>query len=189
MHSHLGPSRSLFTHRSGTRKELSRLSTTGATCVEGEVEDLSAVARACDGCEVVFHVAGLVHFREDWDLFRRVNVNGTRQVLQAARSAGVRRLVHTSSIVAVGASTRPEVLDEDARWDLDRLAVPYVTTKRVAEDVALEAARGGLDVVVVNPASVVGPGDLSRSLFGTWCHRFWRGNIPFYFWCGPEADR
>jgi len=143
VHSQLGPPRSLFTHRSGTRKELSRLSTTGATCVEGEVEDLSAVARACDGCEVVFHVAGLVHFG----------------------------------------------LDEDARWDLDRLAVPYVTTKRVAEDVALEAARGGLDVVVVNPASVVGPGDLSRSLLGTVCHRFWRGNIPFYFWCGPQARR
>ncbi len=115
------------------------------------------------------------------DLFRRVNVEGTRRVVEAARSTGVRRLVHTSSIVAVAASERPEVLDEGAQWNLGRLAVPYVTTKREAEAIALEAAGVSLNVVVVNPASVVGPGDFSRGLFGTLCHRFWRGRVPFYF--------
>ncbi len=159
----------------------SQLDAAGVTCIEGALDDTPGLEKALQGCEYVFHSAGLVHYGGEWDLFRRVNVHGTQQVVEAARKAGARRLVYTSSIAAVGASTRPRILDEGAEWDLDRLAIPYVTTKREAERVALEAACNDFEVVAVNPASVVGPDDFSPSLFGTLCLRFWRGRIPFYF--------
>src|SRR5262249_32175909 len=129
----------------------------------------------------LFHVAGAVGFGEDWEPFRRANVEGTRNVLAAARAAAVRRVVYTSSIVAIGAGPLPRALDETAAWDLGRLRVPYVTSKGLAEEAALAAAGGGLEVVAVNPASVLGPDDFAGSEFGTLCRRFWRGRIPFHF--------
>jgi dihydroflavonol-4-reductase len=158
-----------------------RLAGAGVRCAEAGLEDEGGLARACDGCEFLFHLAGAVDFHGDWDRFRRVNVGGTRRALAAAGSAGVRRFVHTSSVVAVGASRRPALLDEASGWDLAALKVPYVTTKRRAEEHVLSAPVPGVEVVVVNPACVVGPGDHSGSEFGTLCRRFWRGRIPFHF--------
>jgi dihydroflavonol-4-reductase len=158
-----------------------RLIDAGIDCVTAPLYDPAALARACRGAEFVFHLAGAVDFENDWDRFVQVNVEGTRNVATAARAAGVRRFIHTSSIVAVGASRRAEVLDEAAGWNLGGLEVPYVTTKRQAEEVALSTGGPALEVVVANPASVVGPEDYSRSEFGTLCRRFWRGRIPFYF--------
>ena len=159
----------------------SRLIQGGVTCIQGELSDRSTLLRACQGCEYLFHLAGVVNSGADWDLFRRVNVEGTRGVLEAARSTGVRRIVYTSSIVAVGARRRPEVLDERAHWNLGHLSVPYVNTKREAEELVLSAAGGSVDVVVVNPGIVVGPDDFFKSAFGTLCYRFWHGRVPFYF--------
>jgi dihydroflavonol-4-reductase len=130
------------------------------------------------GCEYAFHAAGAVDFAGDWDYLHRVNVEGSRNVAAAARAAGVRRLVHTSSIVAVGASAEPRAVDETACWNLGRLGVPYVTSKRRAEEAVLEA---GMAAVIVNPASILGPDDFSKSEFGTICYRFWKGRLPFHF--------
>src|SRR5262249_45753017 len=140
-----------------------------------------SIIRACQGSEFLFHLAGAVDFANDWERFQRVNVDGTRCVIEAARLAGVRRLVHTSSVVAVGASARPGFLDETAHWNLGDLHVPYVTTKHQAERLALAASQAKLEVIVVNPSCVVGPDDFSASEFGTLCRRFWRRRVPFYF--------
>jgi dihydroflavonol-4-reductase len=153
----------------------------GVSCVNAPLDDLEAMTRAVDGCEVLFHLAGAVDFGSDWQRFHETNVEGTRRVLAATRTVGVRRVVHASSIVAVGASRRPQLLDESAAWNLGDRAVPYVTTKRQAEELALDAARRGQDIVVVNPASVIGPDDFTSSEFGTFCMRFWRGKVPFHF--------
>jgi dihydroflavonol-4-reductase len=163
---------------SSTRRHLLH---TNIRFTEVDLADRKTVVRACRGCEVVFHLAGMVDFSSDWELLYRINVEGTRNVLAAARAAGVRRLVHTSSIVAVGATPRPCVLDETARWDLASRNVPYVTTKRIAEQEVLAASGGGLETVVVNPGCVVGPDDFLGSEFGMLSWRFWRGRIPFYF--------
>ncbi len=159
----------------------SQLEQAGVAWIEARLEDRDALAWGCEGCELVFHVAGAVDFENDWERFRRVNIEGTRNVLAAARAAGVRRLIHTSSIVAVGAAWHPGMLDESTVWNLGRLRVPYLTTKRIAEELARSASGRDLEVVVVNPASVLGPDDFSHSEFGTLCRRFWRGRIPFYF--------
>jgi dihydroflavonol-4-reductase len=158
-----------------------RLLPEGVRCVVAPVEDPAALGPACRGQDVLFHVAGAVDFGEDWERFHRVNVEGTRHVLAACDAAGVRRVVLTSSIVALHGATRPVVVDETAEWNLAAARVPYVTTKRQAEEVVLEAAARGRDAVVVNPASVLGPDDFTGSEFGTLCKRFWRGRIPLHF--------
>src|SRR5205823_1425063 len=112
-----------------------------------------------------------------WVQCKRVNVAGTANILRAACQAGVRRVIHASSIVAVGASQTPDRLDESATWNLGGAGVPYVTTKREGEQLALHLSDGP-EVVVVNPASVIGPDDFGGSEFGTLCRRFWQGRIP-----------
>jgi dihydroflavonol-4-reductase len=144
--------------------------------VPGDVRDEAVVRRAAAGCSIVFHTAGLVAvwgpaLEQMWS----VHTAGTHAVLSAARPS---RIVHTSSIVAVGATRNGTPLDEDAPFDLDRLGVPYVHAKRAAELEALGAARRGQDVVVVNPSHLVGPGDHEGSVMGRLCVRFWKGRLP-----------
>lgn len=158
-----------------------RLLAAGVVCLSAPLDDVEAFARGCDGSEMLFHIAGAVDFEGDWERFHQANVVGTQNALTGARRAGVRRVVHTSSIVAVGATPRPCVQDETSPWDLGRFRVPYVTTKRQAEELALATSGPELEVVAVNPSCVVGPDDFSKSEFGTLCRRFWRGRIPIYF--------
>lgn len=158
-----------------------RLRSLDVHCKTAALDDIDSLARGCDGAEYLFHLAGAVDFENDWERFRLVNVQGTRNVIAAARRAGINRMVHTSSIVAVGANQRPFPLNETSTWNLRQCRVPYVTTKRQGEELALQSSDGGLQVVVVNPACVIGPDDFSKSEFGTLCYRFWRGRIPFHF--------
>ncbi len=127
----------------------------------GDVTDRESLAAAMDGCDGVYHLAGWVHVtpwgRSDaW----RINVEGTRNVCEAAIRAGVQRLVHTSSIAAIGCGTLSEPGDESTPWTLDRLRIPYYDSKREAEWVVLEHVGRGLDAVVVNPTYVIGPWDV-----------------------------
>ena len=153
----------------------------GIPCRQAALQESEALAQAVEGCDYLFHVAGVVGFTPDWDLYRRANVEATRSVLWAARLARVRRVIHTSSIVAVGASERPIALDECAKWNLGEKCVPYVTSKREAEEAALGENGRGLEVIAVNPASVIGPDDYTQSEFGLMCKRFWRGHLPIHF--------
>jgi dihydroflavonol-4-reductase len=159
--------------RSGS--DCARLAAAGVAIHEAALDDPAALARACRGCAFVFHTAGVVDFGDDWPRCRRVNFEGSRNAAAAARAAGA-RLVHTSSVVAIGAGPDPYPLDETARWELGRLAVPYVSTKRQAEEAVL-----AVGAVVVNPACVVGPDDFRKSEFGTLCYRFWKGRLPVHF--------
>jgi dihydroflavonol-4-reductase len=134
------------------------------------------------GCDAVIHLAGVVDFGGDWPRFIEGNMVGTANALAAARAAGVRRFVHGSSIVAVGAGWSPVRLTESARWNLEDAVVPYVTTKRRAEELARAATRPGFEVVIANLASVVGPEDDStQSEFGVLCRRYWKGRLPVHF--------
>ena len=145
--------------------DVRRLMTIGVECKTVSLDDSDAVARTVEGCEFVIHVAGAVGFGNEWEPYYRGNVNVSRHLLDAARRAGVRRFVHTSSICAVGAAETPRLLDETTAWNLRSYRVPYVSTKRWAEEIALAANGKGLEVVVVNPASVIGPDDFTGSEF------------------------
>jgi dihydroflavonol-4-reductase len=131
----------------------------GVEPVRGDVLDHDAVARALEGCDAVFHLAAVYSFaRADAPLMQAVNVEGPRVVLDAAARGGARRVVHTSSCATCGpvAGRAATERDEPPAWEL---AVPYKRTKLEGERLALRAARDGLDVVVVNPTTPVGPGD------------------------------
>ncbi len=132
----------------------------GAEAVGGDILDADALGEAMDGCDAVFHLAAVYSFaRSDAAAMERVNVAGTGAVLDAvARTASVRRIVHTSSCATCGpVAGRPATEDDaPAPWEL---RVPYKRTKLAGERLALAAARDGLDVVIVNPTTPVGPGD------------------------------
>ncbi len=128
--------------------------------VAGDILDAAALRRAMDGCEAVFHLAAVYSFaRADAAAMERVNVAGTRAVLDAVTgSPTVRRLVHTSSCATCGPVAGRPATEQDAppAWEL---RVPYKRTKVAGERLALAAAHDGVDVVVVNPTTPVGPGD------------------------------
>ncbi len=125
--------------------------------VDRAVATFCAEAAETGATPLVVHGAALISYRTgDGDAARRVNVEGTRRVLDACQTHGVARVVHVSSVVAVGfARSAAEALDEDARFNGASLYCDYVTTKRAAEDFALAVAKQ-LDVVVVNPGAIFG---------------------------------
>lgn len=127
----------------------------------GDVTDIEAVKKAVEGCDVVYHVAAVAdYWRSDVKHMYKVNVDGTYHVMQAAKAAGVKRVVFTSSAAAVGfIEDRPA--DEKDHFNQKPDLFPYGYSKHKAEEVVDEAVAKGLDVVTVNPTVIIGPGDLN----------------------------
>jgi dihydroflavonol-4-reductase len=139
--------------------------------------DLAGAMRGCDG---VFHVAA--HYslwRRDRDVILRSNVEGTRAVLRAAKEARVGRVVHTSSVAAIGVR-HGAIADETHQSALEDLVGTYKQSKLLAEREATRAAAEGLDVVVVNPSTPIGPWDAKPTPTGEVIVRFLRGGMPAY---------
>jgi dihydroflavonol-4-reductase len=150
----------------------------GVAAAFGDITDLETVRRAVRGCEVVFHAAGnIAAWGPALERMHTVHRVGTQNVLNAA-SPGA-RIVHTSSIVTIGASRHGQAVDEDTPYNLDHLNVDYMRCKRATEELALAAAAKGRDVVVVNPGYLIGPEDHEKSVMGRLCTRFWKGRLPF----------
>lgn len=130
--------------------------------VVGDVCDPDSVLRACEGVTGVVHAAGFVHIgRSKLDMHRAINVEGTRNVAQAARSCGA-RMIHVSSSDAVGIGSLDEPADEDTPLADDR-GCTYAITKREAEEVVRAEISQGLDAVIVNPSFMLGPWDWKPS--------------------------
>jgi dihydroflavonol-4-reductase len=128
----------------------------------GDVRDAEAVRAACRGVERVIHAAASVHI--GWnglETARNVNVAGTRNVAAAAREAGA-RLVHVSSVNALGLGSRAAPADEETPVG-EMVDCPYVLTKREAEQAVLDEISCGLDAVIVNPTYMLGPWDWKPS--------------------------
>jgi dihydroflavonol-4-reductase len=143
----------------------------------GDVRDPGLVRRAVDGCDVVFHLAGVVAvWGPALERVRDVHVLGTSNVLEAAPTSA--RVVVTSSVMTVGASLDRRPLDEDSPFRLEHLRIDYLHAKRAAERIAMEHAGRGRDVVVTNPGYLIGPEDFERSVMGRFCVRYWRGMLP-----------
>lgn len=133
--------------------------------VRGDVTDPENLMRGVSGCDVVFHLAGVVGYsRAQRQLMEKVNVEGTRNVVSACLAGKVQRLVHVSSVAAIGASRTPErVLNEDSPFELHPLNLGYFETKLAGELVVREAVRTqGLDAVIVNPSTIYGGGDAKK---------------------------
>lgn len=132
--------------------------------VEGDVTDPRSVAGAMRGCDEVYHLAAWVQISPwGWSQARRINVEGTRHLCQAALDHGVRRVVHTSSIASMGTGSIEHPANEETKWNLRHARSPYHQTKLEAEGVVQSFVQRGLDVVIVNPTYVVGPWDIKPS--------------------------
>ena len=157
------------------RRALFPLGAPEASPVKGDVTDALAVARAVEGCDAVLHAANVFSFDpRRGDEMLRVNVEGTRTVLDAARRAGCDPVVHVSSIAAVLPSDRAPV---PADAPLSRTRAPYSRSKALAEGVAREAQAAGAPVVVTRPGAVLGPhdpgpGEMVHTLRGFLGNRF-----------------
>jgi nucleoside-diphosphate-sugar epimerase len=135
----------------------------GVEAVQGDVTDPPSVAAAVEGCELVFNAMGIPEqWLADEDSFDRVNALGTKAVAEMARAAGVRRLVHTSTEDVFHAETGGR-FDETQVADYPK-GTAYERSKQRAEGLALKA-RNGLEVVIVNPSGVYGPGPSATASF------------------------
>ncbi len=166
--------------RVALRASSSRAALEGLPVEEATVQlgDRTALRRALRGVDRVFHVAGTTNLRAAPAELTRVNVEGTRIVMEEALRAGVERVVHTSSLGAVGPARPHGAVDERHAFP-PGLNVAYASSKHAAETETLRVAARGLDVVIVCPAHVFGPGDLGPTSTGV-VKRFLLRRIPAY---------
>jgi dihydroflavonol-4-reductase len=149
--------------------------------VIGDLRDPASLKKAVSGCDAVFHVAADYRlWVRDPDEMYRSNVDGTRAVLEAARESGVRRVVYTSSVATMGFTSNGHLADEDSPVSLANMIGTYKRSKFMAEQVAVEAARSGMDVVVVNPTTPVGERDIKPTPTGRIVVDFLKKKFPAY---------
>jgi dihydroflavonol-4-reductase len=149
--------------------------------VLGDLRDGESLKRGMDGCEFVFHVAA------DYRLWAvngqelyQSNVDGTRNILQAARDSGVRRVVYTSSVATMGFGDNGHLTDEDGPVALSNMIGDYKRSKFMAEQLVIEAARGAQDVVMVNPTTPIGERDIKPTPTGQIVVDFLKRKFPAY---------
>lgn len=148
----------------------------------GDVTDPASVQDACRGMDAVFHLAGFVGYSPtDRSVMERVNVQGTENIIAGCAKNAVKRLVHMRSVVAVGAAFKGQSpLNEDSPYNLKSLNLGYFETKRAAEIKVMEAVRRGeIDAVILNPSTIYGAGDFTKSSRRMQL-KVARGKMPFY---------
>ena len=142
------------------------------------------------GCEFVFHVAADYRL---WSLNRQElydsNVEGTRNILAAARDSGVRRVIYTSSVATMGFGNNGRLTDEKSPVTLANMIGDYKRSKFMAEQLVIEAGRSGQNVVMVNPTTPVGERDIKPTPSGQIILDFLRRKFPAYVDTGLESGR
>jgi dihydroflavonol-4-reductase len=149
--------------------------------VVGDLRDLQSLKTGMSGCEFVFHVAADYRLwsRNGQELYDS-NVEGTRNVLAAARDSGVRRVIYTSSVATMGFGNNGRLTDEKTPVTLSNMIGDYKRSKFMAEQLAIEAARRGQNVVVVNPTTPIGERDIKPTPTGRIVVDFLRRKFPAY---------
>ena len=158
-----------------------------ADLVVGDLRDPASMEKALAGCDVVFHVAAdyRLWVRDPGEMYRS-NVEGTRSLLEAARKQGVRRVVYTSSVATMGFTSsngkisKENVADEQSPVSISDMIGHYKRSKFMAEQVAVDAARGGVDVVIVNPTTPIGERDIKPTPTGRIVVDFLKRKFPAY---------
>jgi dihydroflavonol-4-reductase len=136
--------------------------------VHGDIEDPHSLQAAFQDADVVYHLAGRVSLTtHDRALVRRINVNGVANVIEACRAAGVRRLVHFSSIHALVQEPLNTPVDEQRQLvDEHSGGLPYHRSKAAGERLVRAAIEHGLNAIIINPTGIIGPWDFKPSHFG-----------------------
>ena len=146
--------------------------------VEGDLLDRASLERAVTGADTLYHVAADYRlWARDPAELHRANVGGTRAILEAAGEGGVRRVVYTSTVGALGIPKDGTPGTEDTPVSLADMVGPYKASKFLAERVATDFARRGLPVVIVNPSAPIGPWDIKPTPTGQMIVDFMRGRM------------
>lgn len=147
--------------------------------VHADLADPSSLERAFAGVDVVYHLASLISLRMDsWDEVHRVNVIGTRNVVNACLRCGVGRLVHVSSTHSRQPEPFDQPLDEDRPLITDTALPPYDRSKALGEMEIRMGIERGLDAVIIIPSAIVGPFDFRPSFVGEGLQLMQRGGLP-----------
>jgi len=165
--------------RSGS--DLRNIQELQAERVMGDLRDAVSLKKAVAGCDVVFHVAADYRlWVRDPDEMYRSNVEGTKAILEAARESKVRRVVYTSSVATMGFQSNGHLANEESPVSLANMIGPYKRSKYMAEELAIEAGKSGMDVVVVNPTTPVGERDIKPTPTGRIVVDFLKRKFPAY---------
>jgi dihydroflavonol-4-reductase len=161
-------------------RKTSRVRELDGEVVLGDLRDPESLERAVAGCAVIYHVAADYRlWAQDPSELYRSNVEGTRNLLTAARDAGVERVVYTSTVGCIGLP-RDRPGDEASEVHLEQMAGAYKRSKFQAEQVAMEFARAGLPVVIVNPTAPVGDHDFKPTPTGKIVVDYLKGDLPAF---------
>jgi dihydroflavonol-4-reductase len=149
--------------------------------VVGDLRDLQSLKNGMSDCEFVFHVAADYRLwaRNGQELYDS-NVEGTRNVLMAARDSGVRRVIYTSSVATMGFGNNGRLTDEKTPVTLSNMIGDYKRSKFMAEQLVIEAGRAGQNVVVVNPTTPIGERDIKPTPTGRIVVDFLKRKFPAY---------
>jgi dihydroflavonol-4-reductase len=160
---------------------LDNLKDLDAETVVGDLRDPDSLAPAIAGCEAVMHVAAdyRLWVRNPKEMYT-ANVDGTRELLRIAREQSVPRFVYTSSVATMGFRKDGTIVDEKTPVSLDDMIGPYKRSKFLAEQEAIEAARHGQQVVILNPTTPVGSNDLKPTPTGGIIVDFLNRKFPAY---------
>ncbi len=160
---------------------LSNLEGLEVELVYGDITDFHSVKAALKGCDRVFHLAAIYAiWLPDPKMMYWVNVQGTKNVLEACLQKKIKKVVHTSSVAALGAHGRERPADESAQFNLWHTRDHYYISKFQAEQAALDYHRRGLPVVIVNPTNPCGSHDLNPTPNGRLIIDIIKGKLPGY---------
>ncbi len=165
-----------------SKGKLEELSDLKLEVAEGDVTNFDSLDQACRGVSGVFHLAGLIAYsRAQRSAMELVNVQGTKNMIRAIEKNGQPRMLHLSSVTAVGAGfKKTEILNEASPYNVGHLKLGYFETKHDAEIAVFDAVRSGrLDAVAINPSTIYGPGDAKKGSRSAQL-KVARGKFPFY---------
>jgi dihydroflavonol-4-reductase len=152
-----------------------------AETVVGDLRNPAALRSALTGCDALVHVAAdyRLWVRDPKEMYA-ANVDGTRELLKLAREVGIEHVVYTSSVATMGFKADGTIVNEDTTVSLDDMIGHYKRSKFLAEQEAIQAARAGQHVVILNPTTPIGPGDAKPTPTGRIIVDFLNRNFPAY---------
>ncbi|HUW93875.1 MAG TPA: NAD-dependent epimerase/dehydratase family protein [Bacteroidales bacterium] len=145
--------------------------------IRGDISNESDLENLCSGCDVIYHLAAFISIHKIEPKCEMINIDGCLNVIRAARSKGVKRIIHFSSIHAFNQEPLESELNETRELALNS-QVSYDYSKAHGQKLMMEASAGGPDVIVLNPTAIIGPNDFKPSLLGNAIIRFYKGQNP-----------
>jgi dihydroflavonol-4-reductase len=168
----------LLVRRTSRTENIAELRAEVAT---GDLREPESLKKAMSGCEFVFHVAADYRlWVRDPEQMYQANVEGTRAIIAAAQESGVRRVIYTSSVATMGFTGEGDIATEESPVSIREMVGHYKRSKFMAEEIALEAGRKGVNVVVVNPTTPIGEYDIKPTPTGRIVVDFLKRKFPAY---------